>query len=607
MHFNRGFGKGYSSRKGFIFSAGTGAGYMFLPQDDLTAAVNTENFDYTLRSFDYNQGRSIGTAFSTQKLLWRIYNPAYLPNPFPDFDYIDLPIVASQQNIPWNVTYDNNIWMILPYHSTAGVAGTGNVYVSTDNGNSFSTFEDVLPSFNTNEFWTPAIYNADDGRWATSNAYSNTFRYSDDNGETWTSFNPGVASQSYKMAYGNGTWVVPDEGGTVRYSTDNMSSWSSVTPSGIGNAFYVIWNEKDRQFVLVGGSFNGTDFDARIYTSDSGDTWTARENGSKKIALYSVAGDDQGNYIAIGSGYSGGYIDTDKILYSTNNGVTWSEYAAPTTYGAEIGTRKIAYHAGTLEEDPFAPDTTPAPFNLYGIDLNTYTDYAIPTGTNTPTFVQGMYFNPDGDIMFINGSQGGANDYIFSYTLSTPFDVSTATYRNRTNALTGGYLGQVVWNDSGTNLYYGVRFIANSFSSFKKETPFDETSTNLASQADNVASDGRWPHPDATFIWHTNTNQDVLLYNLNADGVYFQNPLPVTYSDVSNSDISYIQWANNGTYFYAGCTNGKLKRFTCSTPYELNTRKQDQVIDFNSKFFMSHDGQYLFRIESGVIRRWSFT
>lgn len=349
MNLSKGFGKGYSSRAGFLFSAGTSAGYIFLPQEDLTAAVNSANFNRTLRSFDYNQGRSIGTGFSTDKLLWRIYDPAYLPNTVTDFHYINFPIVSSFQSIPWNITYDNNTWMIVPYHSSSGVAGTGNVYVSTDNGNSFSTFEDVLPSFNANDYWTPAIYNADDGRWATSNVNANTFRYSDNNGETWTSFNPGVATRSVKMAYGNGTWVVPDIGGTVRYSTNNMSSWSSTTVSGIGNAYYVIWNEADSQFVLVGGQFNGTDYDARIYTSTDGATWTARENGSKKILLLTVAGDDQGNYIAIGNGYSGGFFDTDTILYSTNSGVTWSELTVPITYDVEVGTRKIAYHAGTLK------------------------------------------------------------------------------------------------------------------------------------------------------------------------------------------------------------------------------------------------------------------
>jgi hypothetical protein len=457
------------------------------------------------------------------------------------------------------------------------------------------------------------VYNPDDGRYAFTSALSGHIYYSDDDMVNWSTSLPN-SNRVFDIEYGNGIWMVSYFTNGYYYSNDNMATWNSTsTPF---NAYNIVFHENSNRFFIGGGIRQGdNDYDARIAYTTNGSSWVTTHTGTDNVYVNVIKGDKDGNMIAVGLNDDGvEFTGATTYLYSTNNGSTWSASSFPTPV-LVYDPNGVFYGDGTvnnitaIEEDPFPaePDTTPALFNLYGIDLDTYTDYTIPTGANTPSSVAGMFFNPAGDIMFIGGNQGGQDDYIFSYTLSTPFDPSTATYRNRTGSITGGYLGQVAWNDSGTNWYYGGRYISSAIFSHKKDIPFDETSTDLASRSLTFGSDGRWPHPDATYIWQTNTNKDVTRLTLTADGVYPSSASYITYSDVSNSNIAYIQWANNGTYFYAGCTNGKLKRFTCSTPYELNTRSQDQIIDFNSKFFMSHDSQYLFTYTSGVIRRWSFT
>lgn len=65
-----------------------------------------------------------------------------------------------------------------------------------------------------------------------------------------------------------------------------------------------------------------------------------------------------------------------------------------------------------------------------------------------------VIFKPDGTKMFI-GCAGGATDPIYQYTLSTPWDVSTASYDS------------VSFNDSGSGSPYGFRFNNDGTKAFR--------------------------------------------------------------------------------------------------------------------------------------------
>ena len=64
----------------------------------------------------------------------------------------------------------------------------------------------------------------------------------------------------------------------------------------------------------------------------------------------------------------------------------------------------------------------------------------------------GLAFNNDGTSMYV---LGGSNNTVFQYTLSTAYDVSTASYASKSFSLSsqsGSAIG-VAFNDTGTKMY----------------------------------------------------------------------------------------------------------------------------------------------------------
>ena len=89
------------------------------------------------------------------------------------------------------------------------------------------------------------------------------------------------------------------------------------------------------------------------------------------------------------------------------------------------------------------------------IDVQTFNDAA----DGNHNFMGGPEFNKDGTKMFVSYHNGanfendGDDDFIAEYTLSTPFDISTATYAGdseRCNATDPDHVGTVVAGDNAT-------------------------------------------------------------------------------------------------------------------------------------------------------------
>ena len=87
-------------------------------------------------------------------------------------------------------------------------------------------------------------------------------------------------------------------------------------------------------------------------------------------------------------------------------------------------------------------------------DLST-TSYAsksllISSQDNNP---QGLSFKTDGTIMYLLGT---TNDSVYQYTLSTAWDLATATYASKSFSVSGqdGTTAQICFKDDGTKMYY---------------------------------------------------------------------------------------------------------------------------------------------------------
>ena len=112
--------------------------------------------------------------------------------------------------------------------------------------------------------------------------------------------------------------------------------------------------------------------------------------------------------------------------------------------------------------------------------------------TDTPG-IRGINFKPDGTIMYITNRESDKAAYIIEYSLSTPFDISTATI-----SFTGGtpkgtaltcaaegvgqmtYPHAIEFNPDGTRMFITTNEGIGSFDlgvwQFKLTTPWDSTS-----------------------------------------------------------------------------------------------------------------------------------
>jgi hypothetical protein len=178
--------------------------------------------------------------------------------------------------------------------------------------------------------------------------------------------------------------------------------------------------------------------------------------------------------------------------------------------------------------------------DVYQYDLSVAWDVTSMTASPTGQFTQGQEnstqhidFKPDGTQFWISGN----TDFVRSYSLTTPWDITTASY----DSVTFGTSGQVSfpvafqWNTDGTIAWVGEFTNPRDAHQYTASTPYDITTLSYASLsfATNQSSSESWYfNPNGTqflvgeglFIHHytLNTSNDistaVLANSLNLQG-----------------------------------------------------------------------------------------
>jgi len=139
-------------------------------------------------------------------------------------------------------------------------------------------------------------------------------------GTNYTEFHfPGATING--VGYGNGTYVIVGTAGGDGYiatSTD-WTNWINVSPKLMKTPYAVSYGSG--KFVVVGDITSSGN--ALVATSADGQNWTVGNSGNAN-ALYSVANDGNGTFIAVGGG--------GTILKSINAGSSWTTVASGTNY-----------------------------------------------------------------------------------------------------------------------------------------------------------------------------------------------------------------------------------------------------------------------------------
>jgi len=297
--------------------------WLWIPTSDLTSPQVFPYIGNGGIGVAYGKGRFIQTTWTSNHYRYHVHHPGNLGSTAnPGSRNTSLPVDTPSENWPVNVTYANNMFMNAPYNPTS-IAG--DIQVSNDGWN-WTTFAGVLPA--TNGYWTAPVFNTVYNSWLTISENTREVWRSDNAGATWAKVSDLPISSFGGIAYGNGRFIVTDSAyasNQVYIGTSNGETWITAS-TGSTMAFInsITYNEYDKQFVLGGGAWAGGTIDARVLTSPSGNTWTARETGSHKFVINNLIGDNSGNYVAFGNSYTGSYVPNTMYLYSSDNAVTWT-------------------------------------------------------------------------------------------------------------------------------------------------------------------------------------------------------------------------------------------------------------------------------------------
>jgi len=190
----------------------------------------------------------------------------------------------------------------------------------------------------------------------------------------------------------------------------------------------------------------------------------------------------------------------------------------------------------------------------------------------------GFTLSIDGTKMYITGSSGEAfsND-IFEYSLSTPFDISSATHVGTfdVNSLDTGNSQAVKVSNDGTKIFITGD---NNVIEFDLSTPYDITSATKSNTLDLSSIAGFFIGLDfnnsGTRMYITEGNSSIIYqfnlssgFDLSTSTSSFTSSLNVSGSDLFPSGLAFNQ-DGSGLYFY-GRNNDLIYEYNLSTPFSL--------------------------------------
>ena len=230
--------------------------------------------------------------------------------------------------------------------------------------------------------------------------------------------------------------------------------------------------------------------------------------------------------------------------------------------------------------------------------------------------VRGLDFNTDGTKMYV---AGGYYDKIYQYSLSTGFDISTASYDSVSIAHNDGNPRIIVISPDGTKiLTLGSEY--DNIYQYSLSTAFD-LSTATYDSVFSVANQASQPsgldfNTDGTKMYIVDYLGDFIYqYSLSTGFDVSTASYDSVSIDVSSEDLlpAAIQLSSDGTKLYmVGSYTDSVHQYSLSTAFDLNTASYDSVsFDHSSQALNSYglrfnaDYTKLYLTEGSTIYQYS--
>lgn len=302
--------------------------------------------------------------------------------------------VLDNRFSPTKVIYNGARWVV-PYDRVVSGFGNTQRYVSSStDGTSWSSTLVSESLYSQGSLYGAQIYYLGSPPVAytfgtrTSNAWA-TIYSGDSQAINWTPAFTIIKTTPdnkafHAMAYGNSTYVVfYGDTSSTAYSGSTVAGLTYRTPVGA---------------VIVDCVWSGTNFVAVgeagfVVTSSNGSSWTDRTS-NVSFNLLSVASNGFGAVVAVGNG--------GTIIYSGDNGLTWSTVTSPTTasFTSIVNTSETSFLVSTSNGAQYT--LTLPTYRRLTIDTN----YGVTNGNITVSYVAGTGTDVSTRFSTINGTAG---------------------------------------------------------------------------------------------------------------------------------------------------------------------------------------------------------
>jgi len=197
----------------------------------------------------------------------------------------------------------------------------------------------------------------------------------------------------------------------------------------------------------------------------------------------------------------------------------------------------------------------------------------------------GITFNNDGTKIYMVGA---TNDSVYQYSLSTAFDLSTASYDSVSFSVTGQDTNptDITFNTTGSKMYI-LGDTNNSVYQYTLSTSFDLSTASYDSVSFSVAGQDTLPYGiafnnDGTKMYMTGFSSDtVYQYTLStafdlSTASYDSVSFSVAGQNTAPADIAFN---NDGTkmYMVGAVSPASVYQYTLSTAFDLSTASYDSV------------------------------
>ncbi|WP_420600892.1 gliding motility-associated C-terminal domain-containing protein [Flagellimonas sp.] len=362
-------------------------------------------------------------------------------------------------------------------------------------------------------------------------------------------------------------------------ATDDASwtSWSNsqsktVNFSSGGNGWYIHAEAKDNAGNVGPQTFGPYDITLVVSASDDLAVLDEDTVSDPIVVLFNDVYDTNNTpTITItvqGSKGTATVNGSNEVIYTPNANENGSDTV---TYELDdAGTKVTANITLSIIAEDDLPIFT-APTAAFNVSSAVYSGNSVDVSSEFD-HTYGVTFSDDGTKMFVSGI---FSSEIGEYILSTPYDVSTATYVDSLTGMSGRTTG-INFNSDGTKIYYASANSGNNITEYTLSTPYD-ISTATFSQAYGASEASSYS--DVTF---NNSGSKMYLLAYNTDYIYEYNlsaPFDVGTAIYTNNSYRITEDPNpmeidfnaDGSQLFVITIGGELLAYNLSTPYDFST------------------------------------